>query len=342
MQDSAFFTREGRVECFIQTDKEGCLSYFTESKKLNPFGIRKKLQEVVRSRLAQKEEHWMTMDLYRRKNKDQVPKGWQESSLTLNQSTLKGYMPKKPEAYIDALDETRGKDEMVLIRYRKKADTKLDSFAAHNQPDIQVNIDVDARTSNHENQLVTSQIINGKAWSTLFATDVGEKNPLYKEIEYIQTRATCSRPSVNKPLSEPISYDIEFRAPLNDHDAQSAKEEIFYDFKKYGDDLELLKEERYKDYCVKQCLKMCYYIKQTKKLEILKMHAEFQRDDCNNVWFTYANKVHFRRLNRSQANEILNSYINVSSIAETRQVAEQEEKDQIMKEIERIKNMQTP
>ena len=26
------------------------------------------------------------------------------------------------------------------------------------------------------------------------------------------------------------------------------------------------------------------------------MQAEFVRDDCDNVWFTYANRIHYRRI----------------------------------------------
>lgn len=235
------------------------------------------------------------MDLIKRQKKEKEPAKTQVS-------------PHKTDERIIDSDETRGKDEMMLIRYRKKTDFKTDHSTTNNSHDL-ANIMVDSgedqrvsektKASHHEGQLVISQIINHKACSTLFSGDVSDKNPLYKEIEYLQTRSTCTRPSVTKPISEPVSYNVEFKAPLNDRNAQSAKQEIFYDYSQYPDDLELLKEERYKDFCQKQCLKMCYYIKQTKKLEILKMHAEFQRDDCNNIWFTFANKVHFRRLNRT-------------------------------------------
>lgn len=76
-----------------------------------------------------------------------------------------------------------------------------------------------------------------------------------------------------------VPYDINFLAPLNDSSTEAAREEIFYNYKDLGDDLQLLEQEKYEEFCRKQVLKMCYYIKQTKKLEILQMHAEFLKDE---------------------------------------------------------------
>jgi len=74
-------------------------------------------------------------------------------------------------------------------------------------------------------------------------------------------------------------HHFKFMAPLNDHDSLTAQQEITYNYKSMPDDLELLMTGRYDDYCLKQCLKMCYYIKQTKRLEVLQMQTEFLRDD---------------------------------------------------------------
>jgi len=41
---------------------------------------------------------------------------------------------------------------------------------------------------------------------------------------------------------------------------------------------------------------MCYFLQKVRQIEILKMTAEFVRDDYDNVWFTYASKISYRRI----------------------------------------------
>jgi hypothetical protein len=77
------------------------------------------------------------------------------------------------------------------------------------------------------------------------------------------------------------------------------------------DDLDLLRDNKLEEYCRKQCLKICYYVKQTKKLEILQMNCEFSKDDTGNIWFTFADKIHFRRMKRNAAGELLQMYVNM-------------------------------
>mmetsp|Transcript_19090 Transcript_19090/g.25859 ORF Transcript_19090/g.25859 Transcript_19090/m.25859 type:complete len:103 (-) Transcript_19090:1220-1528(-) len=58
----------------------------------------------------------------------------------------------------------------------------------------------------------------------------------------------------------------------------------------------LLRQGQFERYAYMQCLKMCYYLQKVRQIEVLKMQAEFVRDDCNNVWFTYANRISYRRI----------------------------------------------
>ena len=44
------------------------------------------------------------------------------------------------------------------------------------------------------------------------------------------------------------------------------------------------------------------------------MHAEFLRDEQNNIWFTYAKKIHFRRLVKNKAKEMLNDMFSDTKI----------------------------
>ena len=40
-----------------------------------------------------------------------------------------------------------------------------------------------------------------------------------------------------------------------------------------------------------QCLKMGFFLQKVRQIELLQMSAEFVKDDCDNVWFVYANKI---------------------------------------------------
>lgn len=88
-----------------------------------------------------------------------------------------------------------------------------------------------------------------------------------------------------------------FRAPLDDSSAEAAQKDITYDWRGQGDELTLLKEGDFKRYAYQQCLKMCHYMKKVRNKEILSMHAEFLRDDTDNVWFSYATNIKYRECN---------------------------------------------
>ena len=45
-----------------------------------------------------------------------------------------------------------------------------------------------------------------------------------------------------------------------------------------------------------QCLKMGFFLQKVRQIELLQMSAEFVKDDCDNVWFVYANKIQYRRV----------------------------------------------
>jgi len=61
------------------------------------------------------------------------------------------------------------------------------------------------------------------------------------------------------------------------------------------DELKMLREKKFKEYAHQQCLKMCEFVKKKRRIEILGMKAEFLLDDCQNVWFSYAYKIIYRR-----------------------------------------------
>lgn len=48
---------------------------------------------------------------------------------------------------------------------------------------------------------------------------------------------------------------------------------------------------RPKDFCLKQVLKMCYYLQKVQKQEVLSMKCDFYRDTNNKIWLFYANDI---------------------------------------------------
>lgn len=107
---------------------------------------------------------------------------------------------------------------------------------------------------------------------------------------------------------------IQFYAPepqlINAGDSYTT---IKYDFRAYGEDINMIKNNDDYGYCMKQCLKMCYYIQKMHNIEILKMRCEFAKDDHGTIWFLYANQI-FRRdalgLNQNNQNAKMVKYIN--------------------------------
>jgi len=48
---------------------------------------------------------------------------------------------------------------------------------------------------------------------------------------------------------------------------------------------------RPRDFCLKQVLKMCYYLQKVQKQEVLSMKCDFYRDTNNKIWLFYANDI---------------------------------------------------
>ena len=92
-------------------------------------------------------------------------------------------------------------------------------------------------------------------------------------------------------------FVVEYYAPL---DVAKPEDEIKYDYRSLGDDVDILSTNEYK-YCVKQCYKMCFYVQKIYNIEILRMKCEFLKDENNSIWLTYASNISTRsRLSREE------------------------------------------
>lgn len=96
---------------------------------------------------------------------------------------------------------------------------------------------------------------------------------IWKSVIYIQT-------NVKSKLGCGTPIVIKFYAPL---DVSNLEDEIVYDYEKFGNDLDLIMNGEDEKYCMKQCFKMCYYVQKMYNQEILKMKAEFTKDDNGTV-----------------------------------------------------------
>ena len=102
---------------------------------------------------------------------------------------------------------------------------------------------------------------------------------------------------------------MKFYAKIN---WQDPKSEVVYDFRAYGEDVDLIDHDEQK-YCELQCTKIGYFISKLHNIEILRMHCEFLKDENNSIWFIYASNIAYRVIQGRGLEEIKTkkiSYIN--------------------------------
>ena len=75
---------------------------------------------------------------------------------------------------------------------------------------------------------------------------------------------------------------------------EASLKDINYNWRELGSEKEMLQNEMYREYAYLQLLKMCHFLKKVRNIEILKMQAQFLKDDNHNVWFSYAHSINYR------------------------------------------------
>ena len=118
-----------------------------------------------------------------------------------------------------------------------------------------------------------------------------------KLIYYLQTGV------LDKTNKQPYHISIKFKAPFVTDPNDFEKQVIKYDTYGEANELALLENREFEQYCQIQCLKIGHYMQQVRQTEILQMNAEFIRDDCDNIWWTYANKIQYRKVERKKTQE---------------------------------------
>lgn len=119
-----------------------------------------------------------------------------------------------------------------------------------------------------------------------------------KIIYYLQTGVLATE------KTKPYNITVKFLAPfVTDPDDD---EKLIIDYSQAEDDvneLELLQNGEFQRFAEIQTMKMAHYLQQVRQIEILKMQAEYVRDDCDNIWFIYANKIVYQRCEKTQLDD---------------------------------------
>ena len=282
LPDTVFFERGKAVICAM--DKEFCLA--KDTKKPGPLAVRQHLADQVAERKEKTAPFWLQEACNKRKR---AKAGEQAEG-----KADRGSVPRSHDRL------ARAKPAGVAGEKGGPAfsrDHAIVRFIREDKYGMSQDIDSDAgdqekgeRARGPESRPPAAlQVLPGKgtALSALFG-ELAKANARQKDqIEYIQT---CVRHSCG--IGDPI--DVHFKAPLDDSSREAALEEVAYDWKGQGDELSLLQAGEFKKYAYQQCLKICHYVKKVRNKEILKMRAEFLKDSCGNVWFSYASGITYR------------------------------------------------
>ena len=95
----------------------------------------------------------------------------------------------------------------------------------------------------------------------------------WKTINSIQT-------NVKSKIGCGIPITVKFYAKI---DRVNPDEAIIYDFRSFGEDVFLIRNDEEK-YCLKQAYKIAFYIQKLYQFEIIKMKCEFVKDENNTIW----------------------------------------------------------
>ena len=62
--------------------------------------------------------------------------------------------------------------------------------------------------------------------------------------------------------------------------------------------------ERPRDYCLRQVMKICFYVQTIYHMEIIKLNADFYQDDNEQIWFVCADDILVRPMFKSKKDRL--------------------------------------
>mmetsp|Transcript_10364 Transcript_10364/g.10330 ORF Transcript_10364/g.10330 Transcript_10364/m.10330 type:complete len:398 (-) Transcript_10364:1323-2516(-) len=111
-------------------------------------------------------------------------------------------------------------------------------------------------------------------------------SPIWKTISYIQTVIKCKA-----GISEPFIVTY-YSHEANDREAILALQKAGQDDDEIAE--EKLSDNNINDYCLFICRRIAYFLATYSQKEVLRIKAEFMKDDNGKIWFTYATKISVR------------------------------------------------
>ena len=195
----------------------------------------------------------------------------------------------------------------ALVRFRENSETSKSPDrsggadpglpASSGTSDRRGTLNADLRASKDRKALASSEnavnVMDGTACLAMFTRD-NQFSKKYWKKEFVKVDSVQTNIRAQIGCGTPVF--VHFFAPLN---IQKYTEHVNYDFRKFGEDEQLLSQkenraEGERNFCLKQCYKMAYYVQKLYKYEILQMKALFSKDIHGTIWFTYAHDIYSR------------------------------------------------
>ncbi|CAI2381583.1 unnamed protein product [Moneuplotes crassus] len=259
IKDSSATKGEGIIEFLAQNDKDGCLKMIIDKNKLRLYNLRNILTEVIRKRKIL--EH---SDEIHEKNTEMFDMH-EESDDELADRSI-----------------SKLTDHQKTIKINLKIQDKIEKKLKRKQVE---ELMLEKITVNHD-----AAIYWYRDGRTKVATDnelaeslkLRSIDSFWKQIYCIQT-IVRSKVGLGKPIF------VKFVAPI---DLNNPENMIEYDYKSFKAETSSSTEH----YCLKQVLKMAFYIQKIHCYEIIAMKCDFLKDENDKIWFHHAEDIRARSI----------------------------------------------
>ena len=88
---------------------------------------------------------------------------------------------------------------------------------------------------------------------------------------------------------------VNFYAPINEEAVNSLDELNLINYDPNEKPINLLQREKYDKFAYNECLRIGAHLQKYRAIELLRMKAEFVRDQYNNVWLVHCSDIQVRK-----------------------------------------------
>ncbi|CAI2385695.1 unnamed protein product [Moneuplotes crassus] len=257
------FFNNGKPEFVLKKDKDGFLNVITQEDKLQFYKIRRTLHNVIRAR-----KRGLTVE-------------------ELGENSKLDILSKDPSFEVD-----HKMANLNLDSSPKKSSSKMSEFGF--SPKSILKASSEPPELNKDSAII--RFLDGKT-KIVGDVELAEKFSQSSNINYWKTVRSIntlvkSKIGIGTPIF--INYIIPY---------EKLGSEINYDFREFDDEIDYKKHPNYglplDKYCLKQCLKICYYLQKIFLYEIIKMDCAFAMGE-NEVCLYYVSDIHIREMKEAQ------------------------------------------